>query len=84
MPASDQEAAQIDLIRGAFGEGNIAIHPDNWDQPGVEVEYLYRSNKFIVRDANLGRVIEYLETGRGERVDNRVDPDDPSSLARPC
>ena len=77
MPASDQEAAQIDLIRGAFGEGNIAIHPDNWDQPGVEVEYLYRSNKFIVRDANLGRVIEYLETGRGERVDNRVDPDDP-------
>jgi subtilisin family serine protease len=77
MPATDKEREQIELIRDAIGAENLTIHPDNWEDEGVEVDYLYRTNKFIVRDANLGRVMDYLDTGRGERVNNRVDPEDP-------
>jgi hypothetical protein len=77
MPATDKEEQQIGLILEAFGEENIAIHPENWAEPGVEVEYLYRKDKFIVRDASLDRVRAYLTDVRETRVENSIEDSDP-------
>ena len=76
MPASDQEREQIELIQDAIGRDNLTIHPDNWEEEGVEVEYLYRRNKFIVRDSSLEAVTSYL-AGRGDDGANHMDDNDP-------
>lgn len=76
MPITDQEREQIRLIQETFGELVVA-HPEDWDATDSEVEYLYRKDKFIVRDANLDRVRTYLSERRVPTVENSIDPDDP-------
>src|SRR5688572_6022848 len=77
MPLTDQEREQIRLIQDTLGEDLVVAHPEDWDETDSEVEYLYRKDKFIVRDANLDRVRRYLSEDRETTVENSIDPEDP-------
>ena len=54
MPAVGSGTSnRYDLIRRPSAQ-DVASVPRRLGGRAVEVEYLYRTNKFIVRDANLG------------------------------
>ena len=76
MPASEQELEQIHLIQEIFGD-LVIVHPENWEEADTGAEYLYRRDKFIVRDANLDRVRRYLSEERTTTVENSIDPERP-------
>ena len=56
MPASEQERLQIELILATYD--NVAVFPDDWATGDFEAEYLYRTDKLVVREDAVDRAIE--------------------------
>jgi subtilisin family serine protease len=68
MPASEQERLQIELILATYD--NVAVFPDDWAQGDVEAEYLYRTDKLVVRPEAVDTA---LENSRGRGADSSPD-----------
>ena len=64
MPASEQERLQIELILATYD--NVAVFPDDWATGDFEAEYLYRTDKLVVRAEDA--VTTALENSRGRGV----------------
>lgn len=57
MPVDHRLRAQIDVIQSSHDD--LAVFPDNWEEAG-DVEFLYRRNAILVRQADEARVTEAL------------------------
>ena len=69
MPASEQERLQIELILATYD--NVAVFPDDWATGDFEAEYLYRTDKLVVRAEDADTALENSR-GRGVAI-NRDD-----------
>ena len=69
MPASEQERLQIELILNTYD--NVAVFPDDWPDGPSEAEYLYRTDKLVVRAEDADTALENSR-GRGVAI-NRDD-----------
>ncbi|MFF0267477.1 S8 family serine peptidase [Kribbella sp. NPDC004536] len=54
--------AQIELILEAFKD--VEVYPLDWEKEPEGAQYLYRAGVVLIRDEDLGRVIELFEGGR--------------------
>lgn len=56
--ASTREQQQIDLITTTVV--GVVAHPEGWRDDPAGVDYLYRANRLIVRDANVDSVVNFF------------------------
>ncbi|MDX2969620.1 S8 family serine peptidase [Kribbella solani] len=63
-PTNDRKyVAQIKLILEAYGRA-VEIFPADWEKRPEGADYLYRTGVVLVRDEDLGRVVELFQGGR--------------------
>ena len=61
--ASTREQRQVDLISATVR--GVVPHPENWREDPAGVQYFYRANRLIVRDANVESVVDFLLDDEG-------------------
>jgi hypothetical protein len=78
-PTADEIAAerlrdQVDVIRRAFGEDQVAVaaRDGGWREEDPEVHYLYRPGHVLIREDDLPRLEEFLGSDNREMFDGEL------------